>query len=229
MDAVMIPAGADVLAMEAAVRGGLLEALDSGDGQVADGQRTIRTWLVHSTRVTRGQADEHTAVQALARSHPVLRAALAEGWVLTKSVALLLARWTRPIPAQYRAAAEEIVVAAARAGADLRALAAICAEIRSRTAPPDPDDDDDAHLDWGVSFDTTFDGAGVIHGDLAPECAAMVTKAVLDALADPAAALPRRARRSDTVVVLDVSHRVCHLRHVILGSSNRRGSCLGRW
>jgi hypothetical protein len=33
-----------------------------------------------------------------------------------------------------------------------------------------------------VSFDTTFDGAGVIRGDLTPECAA---KAVLDALSAP--------------------------------------------
>ena len=38
-----------------------------------------------------------------------------------------------------------------------------------------------------MSFDTTFDGAGVIHGDLSPECAAMV-QAVLDALSAPAAA-----------------------------------------
>jgi Domain of unknown function (DUF222) len=35
-----------------------------------------------------------------------------------------------------------------------------------------------------VSFDTTFDGAGVLHGDLTPECAAMV-QAVLDALSAP--------------------------------------------
>ena len=123
-------------------------------------------------------------MQALARQHPVLLAGLAEGRVLTKSVALQLAKWTRPIPAEYRDQAEEILVAAARAGADLRALAAICAEIRYRTAPPDPDDEQDKHLDRGVSFDTTFDGAGVIHGDLTPECAAMV-QAVLDALSAP--------------------------------------------
>jgi hypothetical protein len=36
-----------------------------------------------------------------------------------------------------------------------------------------------------VCLDTTFDGAGVIRGDLTPECAAMV-QAVLDALAAPA-------------------------------------------
>ena len=109
---------------------GLLEAFDSQDGHVADGQRTARTWLVHLTRVTKGQAAEHQAVERLAREHPVLLAGLAEGRVLTKSVALQLAKWTRAIPGEYRDEAEEIVMAAARAGADLRALAAICAEIR---------------------------------------------------------------------------------------------------
>src|SRR5580704_11242496 len=126
-------------AVGAAVRGRLLEVFDARDGHLADGQRSTRAWLVHSLRVTRGQAAEHLAVQALARSHRVLHAALAEGWVLTKSEALQLARWTRAIPDQYRGTAEEILVAAARAGVGLRGLAAICAEIRARTAEPDPD------------------------------------------------------------------------------------------
>jgi hypothetical protein len=170
-------------AVEAAVRGQLLAAFDAQDGSVADGQRTARTWLVHSTRVTRGQAAEHRAVQALAEGHRPLLAGLREQ-AITKSVALQLAKWTRAIPGEYRAEAEEIVVAAARAGADLRALAAICAEIRYRTAQPDPDDENDKHLDRGISFDTTFDGAGVLRGDLTPECAAMV-QAVLDTLSAP--------------------------------------------
>jgi hypothetical protein len=106
--------------------------------------------------------------------------------VLTKSAALLVARWTRAIPAEFRIEAEEILVAAARAGADLWALAALCAGIREHTASPDPDDDpdDDPRLDRAASLDTTIDGAGVLRGDLTPECAAMVT-AVLDALSAP--------------------------------------------
>ncbi len=72
---------------------------------------------------------------------------------------------------------------AARAGARLRELAAIYAEIRSHTAPPDPDGPD-PHLDRGLSLDMTIDGAGLLRGDLTPECAAMVT-AVLDALSAP--------------------------------------------
>jgi len=171
-------------AVNAAVRGRYLEAFDAKDGAVADGQRTARAWLVHVTGITRGQAAEHKAVQALARSHQPLLAALAEGYVITKSVALQLAKWTRAIPAEFRDKAEEILVAAARAGADLRALATICAEIRSRTAQPDPDDDPGQDLDRALSLDTTLDGVGVLRGDLTPECAAMV-QAVLDALSAP--------------------------------------------
>ena len=180
-------------AVGAALRGRYLEAFDARDGHVADGQRTARTWLVHSTRVTRGQAAEHKAVQVLARRHPVLADALAEGNVLTKSVALQVARWTRRIPVEFRGPAEEIVVAAARAGADEQALAAICAEILYRTAPPDPADERDQDLDRGVSFETTFGGAGVLRGDLTPQCAAMV-QAVLDALSAPAGGGDLRTR-----------------------------------
>src|SRR5580693_7284266 len=201
-DAAGLPAGAaagQLRALEradavgAALRGRLLAVFDAQDGHLADGQRTTRTWLVHSLRVTRGQAGEYQAVQALARSHQVLHAALAEGHVITKSEALQLARWTKAIPDEYRGKAEEILVAAARAGVGLRGLAAICAEIRARTAEADPDGDPDPGLDRGVSLATTFDGAGVVHGDLTPECTAMV-QAVLDALSAPAGGGDLRTR-----------------------------------
>ncbi len=180
-------------AVLAAARARFLAAFDAKDGHLADGQRTTRSWLTHTLRVTRGQAAAYQALQALARDHEPLLEGLAEGEVLTTSVALQLARWTREIPAEFRAEAEEILVAAARAGADLRALAAICAEIRYRTARPDPQDEDDRHLDRGLFLDTTFEGAGLIRGDLTPECAALVT-AVLDALAAPAGSGDLRTR-----------------------------------
>jgi hypothetical protein len=191
-------------AIEAAARGRLLEAFDAKDGYLADGRRNTRTWLVHCLRVTRGQAGEHQAIQALAREHQPLLAGLRERAV-TKSVALQLARWTGPITAEFREQAEEILVAAARAGADLRAMAQICAEIRHRTAPPDPQDENDKHLDRGLSLGTTFDGAGVIHGDLTPQCAAIGAGSPGHAgrprgprrPAHSPAALPRRAGRGD--------------------------------
>jgi Domain of unknown function (DUF222) len=190
-DAAQMPAGAlaeTLHALEqadaagAAARGRLLAAFDAKDGQLAHGQRTTRAWLVHALRVTRGQAAEHLAVAALAREHPLLLAGLRDGHALTKSVALQLAKWTRAIAAEFRQEAEEILVNAALAGADLPALAVICAEIRSRTAPPDPDEKPPP--DGEVFLDATLDGTGVLRGDLTPECAAMV-RSVLDALSAP--------------------------------------------
>ena len=169
----------------------MLAAYDAKDGHLAEGQRSLRTWLVHMARVTRGQAAQYLAMRALPRDHQPLLAGL-RARALTTSEALQLAKWTQAIPAEFRGPAEEILVAAARAGADLRALAQICAEIRSRTVPPDPDGNDPA-LDRAVFLDTTLDGAGVIRGDLTPECAAMV-QAVLDALSAPAGAGDLRTR-----------------------------------
>ena len=169
-------------AVLAAARSRLLAAFDATDGHLADGQRTLRAWAVNVLGVTKGQAGEYLALRGLARDHAVLRAGLRDK-VVPKSLALQLARWTRDIPGEYRPKAEEILVMAARAGARLRELAAIYAEIRSHTAPPDPDGPD-PHLDRGLSLDMTIDGAGLLRGDLTPECAAMVT-AVLDALSAP--------------------------------------------
>ena len=169
----------------AALRARLLHSFDAQQGSVADGQRTTRTWLVNCLRVTKGQAGEYKALQALAAKHEPLLAGLRDR-ALTKSVALLLARWTMAIPAEFRGEAEEILVTAARAGVGLPSLAALCAEIRERTAPPDPggDPDDDPRLDRSVVLDTTIDGVGVLRGDLTAECAAMV-RSVLDALSAP--------------------------------------------
>ncbi len=117
----------------AALRARLLHSFDAQQGSAADGQRTTRTWLVNCLRVTKGQAGEYKAIQALASKHGPLLAGLRDR-VLTKSVALLLARWTMAIPAEFRGEAEEILVTAARAGVGLPSLAAMCAEIRERTA-----------------------------------------------------------------------------------------------
>jgi len=180
---------ADAVATVAWAR--MLAAYDAQDGHLADGQRSLPAWLVHMLRVTRAQAAKYRAIQALARDHQPLLAGL-RAKALTKSEALQLALWTRAIPAEFRGQAEEILVAAARAGASLRALAEICAEIRSRTVPPDPDGRDPA-LDRALFLDTTLDGAGVVRGDLTPECAAMV-QAVLDALSAPGGAGDLRTR-----------------------------------
>jgi Domain of unknown function (DUF222) len=179
-------------AVQAAVRGRLLAGFSAQDGPVEDGHRSIRAWLVHSTRVTRAQAAEHQAVQALAEHHPALTAALAAGGPLSKSEALQLAKWTKKIPDACRSEAEDLLVAAAQRGVDLHGLAALCAEILARTAEVDPDGRDPG-LDRALSLHTTLDGAGVVRGDLTPECAAMV-QSVLDALSAPQGSDDQRTR-----------------------------------
>ena len=62
--------------IEASARARLLAAFDAKDGSVSFGQRTTRTYLVHCLRVTKGQAAQHQALQALARRDSPLLAGL---------------------------------------------------------------------------------------------------------------------------------------------------------
>ncbi len=69
----------------------------------------------------------------------------------------------------------------------LRDLAELAGEMVARSLPAGGDGADDGLEDRSVRVETTFEGAGVISGDLTPECAAVVT-AVLDALSAPTGA-----------------------------------------
>ena len=113
---------------------------------------------------------------------------------MSESYARAICGWTDKLPQDCRADADAILVAAARAGLDLRDLTALAAEIYARSLPDAPDrDKDEAFEDRAVRLETTFDGAGVLGGDLTPECAAVVA-AVLDALSAPAGAEDTRTR-----------------------------------
>ena len=65
-------------------------------------------------------------------------------------------------------------------------------EVADAAAEPGQDDDE-TFEDRAVRLVTTFGGAGVLHGDLAPDCAAAV-QAVLDALSAPAGAEDTRSQ-----------------------------------
>jgi hypothetical protein len=68
------------------------------------------------------------------------------------------------------------------------------AEMYERARPDLPDEDPARGFeDRAVRLETTFQGAGVLHGDLTPECAAVVG-AVLEALSAPAGAEDTRTR-----------------------------------
>jgi len=119
---------------------------------------------------------------------------LSEG-VISESYARKICEWSDKLPRDCRDAADAILIAAAQAGADLTDLVELAAEIYVRSLS-DPEDDggpDETFEDRKVSVETTFDGAGVISGNLTPECAAVVT-AVLDSLAAPVGAEDTRTR-----------------------------------
>jgi hypothetical protein len=175
-------------AMETAARASILGAFTTCQGYSADADYSPRAWLIHRTRITKGAAVAHTAWARRAAAHPQVAQALAEGRILSESVARTVCQWTDRLPEDCRDAADEILVAAATAEMDLRDMAGLAEEIYARSRPDTLDDGPDGGFDdRSVRLETTFQGAGVLNGDLTPECTAVVT-AVLDALSAPAGA-----------------------------------------
>jgi len=180
-------------AMSTAVRARFLAAFTAGRGYSADGDYSPASWLIHQTRVTKGAARGHVAWARRAGRHPRVMAALAEGALLTESVARVICGWTSKLPAGCQDAADEILVGAALAGGRQEDLAVLAAEIYARSLPAGDDNPEPGFEDRKVRVETTFAGAGVIAGDLTPECAAVITT-VLDALSAPAGAEDTRTR-----------------------------------
>jgi Domain of unknown function (DUF222) len=139
------------------------------------------SWLTHRTGITRGAAVGHTAWAKRFTTHPRVVAALAAGQV-SESVGRLICLWTCKLPEKFRDDADEVLLAAAATGLGLEELAALFAEMYERARSELPDEDRDRDFaDRAVKLATTFGGAGVIQGDLTPECAELVGR-VLDAL-----------------------------------------------
>ena len=180
-------------AMSTAVRARILAAFTAGRGYSADADYSPASWLIHRTRITKGAARGHLAWARRATAHPQAVAALAEGTVLSESMAGTICGWTGKLPAGCRQTADDILIAAARAGARQDDLAALAAEIYARSLSEDDDNPEPAFEDRRVRVETTFAGAGVISGDLTPGCAAVVT-AVLESLSAPMGAEDTRTR-----------------------------------
>jgi hypothetical protein len=167
-------------------------AFTTGQGYCADAEYSARAWLIHQTGITRGAAASHTAWARRAVEHPLVIAAMAEGEV-SESYGQTICAWTDRLPEDSREAADEILLAAAAAGMSLRDLAELADEMYQRSRPDLADEDPARDFDdRGVRLQTTFQGAGVLSGDLTPECAAIVG-AVLDALSAPAGAEDTRS------------------------------------
>jgi len=175
------------LAIATAARAYFLSAFASGRGYSADADYSAGAWLMHKTRITRGAAAGHTAWARRAATHPRVVAALAAG-EMSESYGQTICKWTDKLPGDCRPAADAILLSAAKAGMDLQDLAALAAEMYERSRSDLPDEDPGlAFGDRAVYLETTFQGAGVMTGDLTPECAAVVG-AVLDTLGAPAGA-----------------------------------------
>jgi hypothetical protein len=176
-----------------AARTSVLGAFTAGKGYAADADYSARAWLMHKTGITRGASVLHTSWVRRAARHPEIYATMAAEDV-SESWARLLCSWTDKLPAGQRDEADKILADEARGGAGLRDLAVLAAEILARCRPDEPDQDPDRDFDdRSVTVQTTFQGAGVIHGDLTPECASIVGT-VLDALAGPAGSEDDRSR-----------------------------------
>ena len=164
-----------------AARAFVLAGFTAGQGYADDAEYSAVSWLIHQTHITRGAAVGHTAWARRAGTHPKVIAALAAGQV-PESAGRLTCLWTDKLPEQHRDDADEVLLAAAAAGLGLEELAALAAQMyeRARGDLPDVDPDRD-FTDRGLKLAVTFGGAGVLHGDLTPECAELVGR-VLDAL-----------------------------------------------
>jgi hypothetical protein len=170
---------AEVQAKFTAAHAAVLARFDAADAHDSDGYGNSAAWLMAMTDMTRRDARAEMRQMRLLRDHPDMADALAARDI-SRSWALAIGEWTRKLPAELRAETIKILVQAAQAGAaldDLRTIAGIALE-KWRASRPDADEDgfDDRYVQVG----TTFQGAGVIRGNLTPECAAAV-QAVLEA------------------------------------------------
>ena len=168
-------------AVATAARASMLAGFTAGQGYSGDAAYSARAWLVHQTRITPGAAVGHSAWARRFATHPKVIAALAAGRV-SESVGRQICLWTDKLPEDVRDDADEVLLAAAAGGLGLEDLAGLAAQMRERARGGLPDEDPGREFaDRGVKLATTFGGAGVVHGDLTPECAELVGK-VLDAL-----------------------------------------------
>ena len=176
-----------------AARACVLAGFTAGQGYADDADYSARSWLIHKTHITSGAAVGHTAWAKRTVTHPAVLAALAAGQV-PESAGRLICLWTGRLPEKFRQESDELLVAAATAGLGLEELAALAAQMYERARGDLPDQDPDRDFaDRGLKLAVTFGGAGVVHGDLTPECAELVGR-VLDALGAPAGKDDHRTR-----------------------------------
>ena len=186
-------------AQHTAARAKILAAFTAQQGYETDGYYGPGSWLRAITRVTKGAAAAAAGWARRLGAHPVIAAALAQGQIPV-SLARLICDWTDKLPEGYRADADGILLAAVLGGADQHDLARLAREMLDR-AQTSPDRDNDGFEERALWLGTTFGGAGRLHADLTPACAAALT-VVLDALGQKAGPEDTRTaaqRRHDAI------------------------------
>ena len=77
-------------AISIAARARILAAFTAGQGYSSDADYSPTSWLVHRTGITKGAARGHVGWARRTLTHPAVIAALAEGTVVSESVAWLI-------------------------------------------------------------------------------------------------------------------------------------------
>jgi hypothetical protein len=153
-------------AVETVARSRVLNVFDANDDFELDGHRSVSAWLVNETGITKAEAGGHREWAKTVAGFPVIAQAMVDR-VLRKSPVRKVCSLLAKIPAEHRAGAEQIIVQAAGAGAVLRDLVYLAAEIAARIAPLPGDGDEAGRVkDGNLRLETTLDGAGVLRGEL---------------------------------------------------------------
>ena len=186
-------------AQHTAARARILSVFTARQGYEADGYYGPGSWLRARTKVTKGAAAAAAGWARRLAGHPVIAAALAAGQ-LPVSLARLICDWTDRLPEDLREDADGILLAAVLGGADQHDLARLAREMLDR-AQARPDRDTGRFEERALWLGTTFGGAGRLHADLTPACAAALT-VVLEALGQKAGPEDTRTaaqRRHDAI------------------------------
>jgi hypothetical protein len=200
-----------------AARANIVRVFDAQAGYQDDGHGSAKSWLRAQTRISRGAAGAAVGWMRRLAAHPAVAEALARGQI-SASWARCVCDWSDLLPEDKRADADTVLLGAAASGADLADLGALAEEMRARCAAPDRDRDD-GFADRRLWLETTIGGAGTVHGDLTPQCAAAV-QAVLDALGKRAGP---EDLRSATQRRHDALHEACR-RLIASGCLPARGA-----
>jgi uncharacterized protein DUF222 len=170
----------EIQAKLTAAHAAFLRRFDAADAHDADGYGSSSSWLAAKGGMSKKGARSVVRQMRRLGDRPLLAAALAAGGI-TDSLASAIADWTGKLPAEMHEETDRILLEAAAAGASLDDLAAIAAYAIETWRARQPDADDPSPDDRFLRLGTTFGEAGVVRGDLTPECATAV-RAVLEAL-----------------------------------------------